>query len=47
MAENSSTVISETRHLSTSDVAEYRDLRLAGLQAHPEAFGASWEEEAA
>lgn len=37
----------EVRRLSPSDAAAYRDLRLAGLRADPEAFGASWEEEAA
>ena len=35
----------EVRRLSTSDAVSYRDLRLDGLRAHPEAFGASWEEE--
>lgn len=34
------------RRLSASDATAYRDFRLRGLQAHPEAFGASWEEEA-
>ena len=38
---------SEIRRLSASDAAAYRDLRLGGLRAHPEAFGASWEDEAA
>ena len=37
----------EVRRLSASDAANFRDLRLDGLRAHPEAFGASWEEEAA
>lgn len=37
----------EVRRLSSSDAVSYRDLRLDGLRAHPEAFGASWEEEAA
>ena len=32
--------------LSTIDAEAYRDLRLEGLAAHPEAFGASFEEEA-
>lgn len=32
--------------LSASDAEDYRDLRLEGLSAHPEAFGASWEDEA-
>lgn len=36
----------EVRRLSTSDAVSYRDLRLDGLRAHPEAFSASWEEEA-
>ncbi len=31
--------------LSASDADDYRDLRLEGLSAHPEAFGASWEDE--
>ena len=35
------------RLLSSEDAASYRNLRLDGLRAHPEAFGASWEEEAA
>lgn len=47
MIENRSKALSEVRRLSPSDAAAYRDLRLAGLRAHPEAFGASWEEEAA
>lgn len=34
------------RRLTASDAAGYRDLRLEGLRSHPEAFGASWEEEA-
>ncbi|WP_200939107.1 GNAT family N-acetyltransferase [Rhizobium sp. Leaf311] len=33
------------RKLSGSDAAEYRAIRLEGLLAHPEAFGASWEDE--
>ena len=37
----------EVRRLSSLDANDYRGLRLDGLQAHPEAFGASWEEEAA
>ncbi|WP_284777452.1 GNAT family N-acetyltransferase [Agrobacterium sp. lyk4-40-TYG-31] len=32
--------------LSTIDAEAYRDLRLEGLAAHPEAFGASFEDEA-
>ena len=47
MIENRSQAISEIRRLSLTDAVAYRDLRLAGLRAHPEAFGASWEEEAA
>jgi RimJ/RimL family protein N-acetyltransferase len=37
----------EVHRLSASDASGYRDLRLDGLRANPEAFGASWEEEAA
>lgn len=32
-------------HLSGSDATEFRELRLDGLRRHPEAFGASYEEE--
>lgn len=35
------------RRLAAADAAAYRDLRLEGLAAHPEAFAASWEDEAA
>ncbi|ARP93867.1 GNAT family N-acetyltransferase [Bordetella genomosp. 13] len=35
------------RRLDAGDAAAYRALRLEGLQHHPEAFGASWEEEQA
>lgn len=35
------------RRLCASDAEAYRELRLEGLRNHPEAFGASWEEEAA
>jgi RimJ/RimL family protein N-acetyltransferase len=35
----------EIRRLWASDAASYRELRLDGLRAHPEAFGASWQEE--
>jgi RimJ/RimL family protein N-acetyltransferase len=35
----------KVRRLSAADAVSYRDLRLGGLRAHPEAFGASWEEE--
>lgn len=34
------------RRLGPPDAAGYRDLRLEGLRDHPEAFGASWEDEA-
>lgn len=37
---------STLRRLGASDAAAYRDLRLEGLRDHPEAFGASWEDEA-
>ncbi|WP_207540385.1 GNAT family N-acetyltransferase [Sabulicella rubraurantiaca] len=37
----------EIRGILPQDVSRYRKLRLDGLRAHPEAFGASWEEEAA
>ena len=47
MSEDSRKVPFEIRRLSASDAVSYRDLRLNGLQAHPEAFGASREEEAA
>lgn len=47
MSEDRSKAPFEVRRLSTMDAAGYRDLRLGGLRAHPEAFGASWEEEAA
>jgi len=32
--------------LGPDDAAAYRALRLEGLRRHPEAFGASWEDEA-
>ena len=35
------------RPLQRTDLAEYRTLRLAALRNHPEAFGMSYEEEAA
>lgn len=35
------------RRLGAPDAAAYRALRLEGLATHPEAFGASWEDEAA
>jgi RimJ/RimL family protein N-acetyltransferase len=34
------------RRLGASDAAAYRDLRLLGLRSHPEAFGASFDDEA-
>jgi ribosomal protein S18 acetylase RimI-like enzyme len=34
------------RRLIASDAPNYRALRLEGLRSHPEAFGASWEDEA-
>ncbi len=34
------------RQLSAGDAASYRSLRLEGLCRHPEAFGASWADEA-
>lgn len=33
------------RRLGVSDAEAFRELRLKGLRDHPEAFGASWEEE--
>jgi hypothetical protein len=36
----------KVRRLETSDVADYRDLRLESLKDHPEAFASSWEHEA-
>src|SRR6266849_1835515 len=36
----------KVRRLETHDVASYRELRLEGLKAHPEAFGSTWEYEA-
>jgi RimJ/RimL family protein N-acetyltransferase len=35
------------RRLEADDVADYRELRLEGLESHPEAFGALWEDESA
>jgi RimJ/RimL family protein N-acetyltransferase len=35
----------KVRRLGADDVADYRELRLEGLKSHPEAFGASWEDE--
>ena len=37
----------KARRLEADDVADYRELRLEGLTSHPEAFGASWEDESA
>jgi len=37
----------KVRRLEMHDVTSYRDLRLEGLKSHPEAFGASWEDESA
>ena len=45
MNEDSSKMPFEVRRLSALDAVSYRDLRLDGLRAHPEAFGASWEQE--
>ena len=45
MSENGSRFPFQVRRLSASDAVSYRALRLDGLRAHPEAFGASWEEE--
>lgn len=36
----------ELRRLTARDAARYRELRLEGLRDRPEAFGASWEDEA-
>jgi ribosomal protein S18 acetylase RimI-like enzyme len=35
----------ELRRLRSSDAALFRELRLEALERHPEAFGASWEDE--
>lgn len=35
------------RRLGAADAASYRELRLEGLEAHPEAFAASFDDEAA
>jgi len=34
------------RRLTNSDAADFRSLRLEGLKRHPDAFGASYDEEA-
>ena len=47
MSEDASKLPFAVRRLSSSDAVSYRDLRLDGLREHPEAFGASWEEEGA
>jgi ribosomal protein S18 acetylase RimI-like enzyme len=33
------------RRLAAPDAIYYRDIRLAGLRSHPEAFSSSWEDE--
>jgi hypothetical protein len=40
------TILLKVRRLETSDVANYRELRLESLKGHPEAFASSWEYEA-
>jgi len=40
------TISLKVRRLETSDVADYRELRLESLKGHPEAFASSWEQEA-
>jgi RimJ/RimL family protein N-acetyltransferase len=40
------TISLKVRRLGTSDVEDYRELRLESLKGHPEAFAASWEHEA-
>ena len=47
MSKDENKVPLNVRRLAAPDASIYRDLRLDGLRAHPEAFGASWEEEAA
>jgi ribosomal protein S18 acetylase RimI-like enzyme len=37
----------KVRRLGVNDIASYREIRLEGLQKHPEAFSLSWEDEAA
>jgi len=39
------TISLKVRRLETSDVANYRELRLESLKGHPEAFSSSWEYE--
>jgi hypothetical protein len=36
----------KVRRLEASDAESYREIRLKGLKVNPEAFGASWDEEA-
>ena len=36
----------KVRRLEAHDVTGYREVRLEGLKSHPEAFSASWEDEA-
>jgi RimJ/RimL family protein N-acetyltransferase len=45
-AASAPTIPFKMRRLETPDVASYRELRLEGLKAHPEAFGSTWEYEA-
>jgi len=40
------TTLLKVRRLDARDVADYRELRLESVRAHPESFGASWESEA-
>lgn len=35
----------QIRRLAAADLPQYRRVRLAGLAAHPEAFGSAWEDE--
>jgi len=37
----------KVRRLEANDVTSYRELRLEGLKSHPEAFGASLDDESA
>ena len=37
----------KVRRFAADDVADYRELRLEGLKSHPEAFGASLDDESA
>jgi RimJ/RimL family protein N-acetyltransferase len=43
---STSPILLKVRRLETSDVADYRELRLESLKGHPEAFASSWEHEA-